>query len=424
MSNSEIREREYLYKLIIGQLYYDGHRQVATNLADEVGLSQEPPAPSDKLFRLVTMAKQFSDEPAQESESNFFKLNIDSMGLDLEYDADVPPSAHEPATYETVFLSTHKAPCRSTNFNTDGSLAAIGSADCSIKIYDIEKIIARELKGDTIPNAENDQIHPVIRCLYDHEGEVSCLAFHPREPILISGSHDKTIKFFDYSKMSVKRSMKSIREAEPIKAFSIHPGGEFLQVAVDHPTLRLYNIETQQCFVSSNPDDQHTRPVVDVCYADNARLFASCALDGDVKIWDGISNRCIQTFMRAHDGAPVRSVKFTRNGKYVLSTGMDCSAKLWELSTNRCIVAYTGAGSSGFGDVSAPACFNHTEDYVLLPDEKSGSLCTWNSRTGERKRLLALGHGAPIRDFVHSKTSPAFITCSDDCKARFWYKKL
>jgi len=424
MSNIEIREREYLYKLIVGQLFYDGYRQVAANLAEEVGIAHDHPAPSDKLFRMVSMAKQFSDEPNQENNDKIFQFNIESMGLDLEYDADVPPTGHEPATYEPVFMSTHKAPCRSATFNTDGSLAAVGSADCSIKIYDLEKIIARELRGDTIPMNENDQVHPVIRCLYDHEGEVSCLAFHPREAILISGSHDKTIKFFDYSKMSVKRSMKSIRESEVIRAFAIHPGGEFLQVAVDHPTLRLYNIETQQCFVSANPSDQHVRPVVDVCYADNARLLASGSMDGDVKIWDGISNRCVQTFTRAHDGAPVRSVKFTRNGKYVLTTGIDCSAKLWELSTNRCIISYTGAGTSGFGEFSAPACFNHTEDYVMLPDDKSGSLCTWNSRTGDRKRLLALGHAAPIRDFIHSKTSPAFITCSDDCKARFWYKKL
>ena len=80
------------------------------------------------------MAKQFSDEPNQENSDkifqvnfvyksynkNLFQFNIESMGLDLEYDADVPPTGHEPATYEPVFMSTHKAPCRSATFNTDG----------------------------------------------------------------------------------------------------------------------------------------------------------------------------------------------------------------------------------------------------------------------------------------------------------------
>uniref|UniRef100_A0AC34GEY3 Cleavage stimulation factor 50 kDa subunit n=2 Tax=Panagrolaimus sp. ES5 TaxID=591445 RepID=A0AC34GEY3_9BILA len=230
MDRSEIKDREYLYKLVIGQLFYDGYRQVAANLAEEIGMVQEHAAPSDKLFRLFSIAKQFSDEPEKENGESLFKYNAESMGLDLEYDADVASTAPEPASYETVFLSNHKAPCRSATFNIDGSLAAIGSADCSIKIYDIEKIIAREVRGE---NITDDQVQPVIRTLYDHVDEVSCLAFHPREAILISGSHDKTVKFFDYSKMAVKRCMRSIRETEPVRAFAVHPGGEFLLVAVD-----------------------------------------------------------------------------------------------------------------------------------------------------------------------------------------------
>jgi len=35
------------------------------------------------------------------------------------------------------------------------------------------------------------------------------------------------------------------------------------------------------------------------------------------KVWDGVSNRCIECFNRAHDGAPICSARFTRNGKVV-----------------------------------------------------------------------------------------------------------
>uniref|UniRef100_A0A7E5A0K5 Cleavage stimulation factor 50 kDa subunit n=1 Tax=Panagrellus redivivus TaxID=6233 RepID=A0A7E5A0K5_PANRE len=417
MIRSEIKDQDYLYKLIISQLSYDGFKQAAGTVAQELGMSVESAAASNKLMRLVNLARQYEDDPDIEKGESLFQYNGDSVGLDLEYGADITPTAPEPASYELVYASSHKAPCRS------GSLAAIGSSDCSIKIYDIEKIIAREVRGEPISEAEQSQ--PVIRTLYDHVDEVSCVTFHPREPILISGSYDKTIKFFDYSKMAVKRCMRSLVEAEPVRAFAIHPGGEFLAVAVNHPTLRLYNIETQQCFVSAFPGDQHVEAVVDVCYADSAKLLVTGSLDGDVKLWDGISGRCVQTFARAHDNIPIRSVKFTRNGKYVLTTGNDSSVKLWELSTNRCLVNYTGvSGADRVNDNCGPACFNHNEDYVMLPDDKSGNLCSWNARTGDRKRYRALGHAAAVRDFIHSRTSPAFITCSDDCKARFWYKKL
>src|SRR5699024_4955187 len=95
--------------------------------------------------------------------------------------------------------------------------------------------------------------------------------------------------------------------------------------------------------------------------------------------------------------------------------------KLWELSMSRCLIAYTGAGGSSKQMHRAQACFNHTEDYVMLPDEKSTSLCTWDSRNAERQQLLSLGHNNAVRHFVHSNTAAAFLSCSDDYRARFWY---
>ena len=124
-----------------------------------------------------------------------------------------------------------------------------------------------------------------------------------------------------------------------------------------------------------------------------------------LQVWDGVSNRCIGTFIQAHDGAPVCSVAFSRNGKYILSSGkvrywilllhknttIDCNlfdlslcqdslVKLWELSTSRCLIAYTGAGTTGKQEHQAQAVFNHTEDYVMFPDEATTSLCCWDAR--------------------------------------------
>ena len=110
-------------------------------------------------------------------------------------------------------------------------------------------------------SAEN---HPVIRTLYDHADEITTLAFHPFEPILASGSLDYTIKFFEYAKPSTKKAFKCIQEAEQVRSLSFHPGGDWLLVATQHPTLRLYRIETSQCYVASNPGDQHMQPVTSV----------------------------------------------------------------------------------------------------------------------------------------------------------------
>lgn len=46
-----------------------------------------------------------------------------------------------------------------------------------------------------------------------------------------------------------------------------------------------------------------------------------------------MSNRCVNTFKKAHNGEAVTSVRFSKNSKYVLSSGKDGNAALWELST-------------------------------------------------------------------------------------------
>nr|CAI5862087.1 unnamed protein product [Callosobruchus analis] len=250
--------------------------------------------------------------------------------------------------------------------------------------------------------------------------EVTCLEFHPKEPVLCSGSKDNTIKLFDISKASVKKAFKTITESEHIKAFSFHPGGDHLLVATQHPVIRLYDMNTIQCFVCAFPQHQHTQAVTYVKWSKDAKLFATASKDGNIKIWDGVSLRCVNTFVKAHDGLEVCSVEFSRNGKYLLSSGKNSIPKLWELTSSRCLIAYTATGKQEF---EAQAVFNHTEDYVLFPDEATTSLCAWNSRNASRKQLMSLGHNGAVRLIAHSPTQAAFLTCSDDFRARFWYRR-
>jgi len=74
---------------------------------------------------------------------------------------------------------------------------------------DIERMLAKAHEIGSTDNQEG-QGHPVIRTLYDHLEGVTCLEFHPNKPILASGSRDCNVKFFDYSKITVKKASKTI----------------------------------------------------------------------------------------------------------------------------------------------------------------------------------------------------------------------
>lgn len=49
------------------------------------------------------------------------------------------------------------------------------------------------------------------------------------------------------------------------------------------------------------------------------------------------------------------------------------------------------------------ALFNHSEDFVMFPDEATTSLCCWDARTAQRKQLLSLGKSNLICSFFLSE---------------------
>jgi len=413
-----IQTREVLYRLIISQLFYDGYQQVALTLSNIV--HTDPPCPpSDRLMHVVTLGLEKEAEGGHRQQNKTEQML--GPGLDLEYETEMTGAAPEPATYETAYVTSHKGNCRSGAFSWDGQLCATGSVDASIKILDVDRMLA---KSNPDGRSHMDQTgHPVIRTLYDHLEEVTALEFHPKEAILASGSNDFTIKLFDYSKASAKKAFKTITDAAPITCMSFHPSGDYLVAGTTTPIIRMYDANTAQCFVSAVSSHQHGGEVTSIKWSNDGKHFCSGSKDGSVKIWDGVSNRCIATFLQAHDGSEVCSVVFSRNGKYVLSSGKDSLVKLWELSTSRCLIAYTGAGTTGKQENQAQAVFNQTEDFVMFPDEATTSLCCWDSRNASRKQLLSLGHNGPVRWMVHSPTHAAFLSCSDDFRARFWYRR-
>lgn len=47
-------------------------------------------------------------------------------GLDLEFETESSLMVPEPAQYETIYVTSHKAQCRAGAFNADGTLIATG----------------------------------------------------------------------------------------------------------------------------------------------------------------------------------------------------------------------------------------------------------------------------------------------------------
>ncbi|KAG7020070.1 Cleavage stimulation factor subunit 50 [Cucurbita argyrosperma subsp. argyrosperma] len=72
-------------------------------------------------------------------------------------------------------------------------------------------------------------------------------------------------------------------------------------------------------------------------------MYVTASKDGAVRLWDGVSAKCLRSIVSAHGTAEATSAKFTKDERYVLSCGKDSTVKLWDVGTGKLVKQYVGA---------------------------------------------------------------------------------
>ncbi|MQM02212.1 hypothetical protein Taro_034975 [Colocasia esculenta] len=456
--------------LIIAHLREHSHHQAGA--AASVASATSTPlssveAPPNRLIDLV--AKGLAVERGGALRASPFDITSSVRGsyglgsapsgaVDFSVVQDAKSSSKGFPKHETRHISEHKNVARCARFSPDGRFVATGSADTSIKLFEVSKI-----KQMMLPEARDGPVRPVIRTFYDHVQPISDLDFHPQSNILISGAKDHTIKFFDFSKTVARRAFRVIQDTHNVRSVSFHPSGEFLLAGIltscfpnliskmlmlqidnavcfspiftqedfligmhiagtDHSLPHLYDINTFQCYLSADlPDLNPNAAINQVRYSSTGAMYVTASKDGAIRIWDGVTAQCVRFISQAHGSSEATSVRFTKDERFVLSCGKDSTVKLWEVATGRLVKQYLGAVHM---QLRCQAVFNGTEEFVLSIDEASNEVIVWDAVSAEKVAKWPSNHAGAPRWIEHSPTEEAFITCGTDRSVRFWKEIL
>ncbi|KAG0179088.1 cleavage stimulation factor, 3' pre-RNA, subunit 1 [Apophysomyces sp. BC1021] len=417
MDGNTLSENEVL-SLIIGQLIAYGYSAVAQTVADATGAAADM-VPSSKLTELLQQGKYRVDQDdSDDAESATKDFDRDSMQEDVDmtksgFDMDVGLTAPPKPTpdYTQLYYTQHKGPCRTAIFSADGRFAATGSHDWSLKLLDVHK-----MKNRTGESGDK----PVIRTLYDHTAPVNDLSFHPNGLVLASCSDDQSIKLFDLSKLGVKRAFRYLQDTQPVNTICFHPSGDFILAGTQDASIRVYDVKTLLCYTNSNTAEMHRGPITQIRYSHTGRLFASASADGNVRIWDSVSSRCVKLLEGVHSGTAVSSVRMTRDEKYVLTSGLDSAVRLWEISSGKKVMEYVGHEQRT--QLLQPT-FSYNEDYVLIGDEASTDVICWDTQTGVILKKIS-GQNNLVRCVAASPVDNGILTCSDDYRARYFDARI
>lgn len=451
-----------LYQSMIAQLREDGLMDEAKMLASKLNL---PAGSGNELFSIFqshvelerlrpedAVAKQWSclrprPLPPVGPNEDLFDLRNYKVAADIEEDEEDTDNMEDvvdkmaavqrrpPPQFKTRYTAQHKQGVRSAAFSFDGRLCASGSMDTSIKVMDTSRMRMFGVVSGTaragLRSAANradqpDELRPVIRTYYDHVGTVTSLSFHPRQPILFSGSVDKTVKMFDLTRGGVnKKAMVSISDVSPVTCVHPHACGDFVLVGTQHPVVRLYDISTQQCFTSYHQTtsvvSQHRATVTDIKSASDGSVFASTAMDGNVLLWDGVANRAVNRLVGQHNMQPVYSCQWSRNNRYLLTGGGDHRIRVWDVRTGRQLLVYAPQPRSQQCS-NLLFSFLHGEEYLLAAssDAEESDVALIEATTGSVViPKFDLHAGGPARCLATCPTDLTFISGGDDMKVRY-----
>ncbi len=167
-------------------------------------------------------------------------------------------------------------------------------------------------------------------------------------------------------------------------------------------TLKLWNTSTGKCLMTF---EGHTQRVNHALFTSDDKII-SCSNDNSIKLWDVETGECIETLQGHTDW--VRSVSVSSDGKTLLSASYDTTLKLWDIKTGHLLTTISTTQR-----VIRAQFHPYKQEFLSLGEDKITTL--WDAQTGQKK--ISMVHP----DFYFPESSEnligyAFSTYSPDGK--------
>ena len=105
--------------------------------------------------------------------------------------------------------------------------------------------------------------------------------------VLVSGSLDKTVKFWSFATASL---LKTLQVSSAVSLMISHPSFSLFACALDDLSILVVDIETRKIvrdFVG------HMNRITDMCFSPDGRWLLTASLDSTIRTWDLPSGVCI-----------------------------------------------------------------------------------------------------------------------------------
>jgi WD40 repeat protein len=165
----------------------------------------------------------------------------------------------------------HKSFVTSIAITPNGQQIVSGSADSTIKIWDIKNGL----------------------CLSTLEGNsttVAAIAVTPDGEQIVSGSDDSTIKIWGVKNGICQATLKG--HSSIVGTIAVTPDGQYIVSGSDDSTIKIWDIKDGTC---TNTLEGHSSIVWAIAITPNGHQIVSGSYDHTIKIWDVKKGTCLAT---------------------------------------------------------------------------------------------------------------------------------
>jgi U3 small nucleolar RNA-associated protein 12 len=314
----------------------------------------------------------------------------------------------EPPEYTRMYsveLAGHRNDIRAVALSSDDRMLASASSG-GLKIWNVK----------------------TRNCLRTLEcGYALCCAFLPGDKIVIVGTKEGNIELFDIAASNLLDSIPAHEGA--IWTLQVHPDGKSVVTGSADKSVKFWNFEIVQ---EEIPGTKRTTPrlklvqsralkvsddVLSLQFSPDSRLLAAATLDSTVKVFFVDS---LKLFLNLYGHKlPVLSMSISSDSKLIATCSADKNIRIWGLDFGDCHKALFGHQDSIMQIGFIPHPVEKEENHIFFSASKDRTIKTWDGDKFEQIQKFK-GHHGEIWAMAVSRTGDFVVSASHDKSIRIW----